>query len=275
MLESYEHEASSFVTVTYSPEHVPPDGSVSIRDAQLFLKRLRERVAPIRLRFFLVGEYGAVNLRPHYHVALFGLGPELHDTTRCTCPICLAWGMGHVVVGSLTRRSAAYVVSYVVKGKNHAPTTISAGSRSPGSSGGTTLKPEFSTMSRRPGIGAGAARRIAEAFRIGTMSGGSTEEMLTRLKDLRSLRLDGQLMALGRYLRSKTVLSLVDGNEEEAGRLLSVSGHTHLAAAQLERQARARELGTKVVLEEERQERIQEERRSRTRMRLQKSKEVL
>ena len=52
------HESSQFITLTYAPENYPKNGSVSPREMQLFLKRLRRLVEPVQLRYYLVGEYG-------------------------------------------------------------------------------------------------------------------------------------------------------------------------------------------------------------------------
>uniref|UniRef100_A0AAU8AX50 Replication initiator protein n=1 Tax=Dulem virus 80 TaxID=3145791 RepID=A0AAU8AX50_9VIRU len=62
------HQDSCFLTLTYAKT----DGNLVPKDYQLFLKRLRRKIAPVKVRFFLCGEYGSRGHRPHYHVALFG-----------------------------------------------------------------------------------------------------------------------------------------------------------------------------------------------------------
>nr|UQB76403.1 replication associated protein [Flumine microvirus 11] len=53
--ESKLHEHNSFITLTIAPEHMSRHGrSVSVPVFQMFLKRLRKAVAPLRLRFFIV-----------------------------------------------------------------------------------------------------------------------------------------------------------------------------------------------------------------------------
>jgi len=44
MLETFMHEASSFLTLTYAPEFLPQDLSLKVRDYQLFMKRLRKKL---------------------------------------------------------------------------------------------------------------------------------------------------------------------------------------------------------------------------------------
>lgn len=180
MLESYLHQESCFVTLTYDEEHLPSDNCVSVREGQLFLKRLRESIAPAKLRYFLCGEYGDITARPHYHVALFGLSDEV--------AIKAAWGKGHVKVGTLTPESAAYVVSYVTKRMT--------------SFGDIRLKgraPEFARMSLRPGLGAGAIDEISRA-----MVSKSGAAHIARESDVvRRIRVGLGKWPLGRYLIGK------------------------------------------------------------------------
>lgn len=178
MLEGSLHESSLFVTLTYDEEHCPCDGCVSVKDAQRFLKRLRQRMVPAKLRYFIVGEYGDVTKRPHYHAVLFGL--------RDPSMVSASWGLGHCHVGVLTAASASYVVSYTVKGL----TTVAA----PGLKG---LRPEFARMSLRPGIGAGAVEVLADA--LFTKHGSKSIAVSGDVPAV--LRTDGHLAPLGRYLR--------------------------------------------------------------------------
>jgi len=124
-----------FVTLTYSDEYLPKDGSLSVEDCQKFLKRLRKNVG-VKIRYFLGGEYGEGRNRPHYHVIFFGLGQK--DKLE----IDKAWGMGHTFVGNVTVDSANYVAGYTLKKLSGARVAEYNGRR-----------PEFGLMSRRPGIG--------------------------------------------------------------------------------------------------------------------------
>lgn len=148
--EASLHHQSHFITLTFNDRNCPD--SLDKRDWQLFAKRVRNRVS--RFRFMMSGEYGELNFRPHYHAIMFGL--ELDDLeylrkspsgenlyTSRALEEC--WPYGFVSVGSVTFESAAYVARYVVK-KITGP---SADAHYQG------RVPEFSLMSRRPGIGAG------------------------------------------------------------------------------------------------------------------------
>lgn len=158
--ESQTHRANSFVTLTYRPESLPEDGSVSVAVHQDFMKRLRKAVG--RVRFFMCGEYGEKLQRPHYHYCLFGYDPPDKQFLKRTArgdPLYTSqtleqvWPHGFVTVGSLTFSSACYTARYVMKkayGTDQAEHYLAADS--------TTgevrqVHPEFVRMSRRPGIG--------------------------------------------------------------------------------------------------------------------------
>lgn len=71
------HEAAlwprnCFVTLTYGRGELPPLGSLDHRDFQLFMKRLRVTRSGT-VRFYMCGEYGPTNGRPHYHACLFNV----------------------------------------------------------------------------------------------------------------------------------------------------------------------------------------------------------
>jgi hypothetical protein len=150
------HEASlydenSFLTLTYDDEHLPSDGSLHLRDFQLFMKRLRRSIAPKRVRFYHCGEYGESLGRPHYHALLFGHGfsdgkffsERGGNVVRTSAALSELWPFGFSVVGDVTFESAAYVARYVMKKVT--------GDRAAEHYSGR--KAEYTTMSRRPGIG--------------------------------------------------------------------------------------------------------------------------
>ena len=79
------HSRSSFITLTYAPEHMPRDGSLNLEHFQKFLKRLRKwRGDPKSIRFFHAGEYGEKRGRPHYHAIIFGedFRDQMRDVER-------------------------------------------------------------------------------------------------------------------------------------------------------------------------------------------------
>lgn len=199
MLEAQLHSVNAFVTLSYEDASMPMVtnstlGTLMPRDLQLWLKRFRKRVN-LPLRYYAVGEYGAVNWRPHYHVAVFGF-PSCLDMLApnvvrygCECLICSVvrdtWGLGFVSVGSLTEASAAYIAGYISAKVKHRLEDDLCG-----------RTPEFARMSLRPGIGRSYLARIARVVPTSVLDapgalryGGSMQRPLGRYLQ-RSLRKD-------------------------------------------------------------------------------------
>lgn len=90
------------------------------------MKRLRSRISPQKIRYFMCGEYGDRFSRPHYHACVFGFYPadavfyKEANGERLYFSKLLdsVWGHGRVVVGDVTRESAGYVARYCVKKVN-------------------------------------------------------------------------------------------------------------------------------------------------------------
>lgn len=136
--ESTLHPYNSFLTLTYDDEHLPADKKIDKRTLQLFIKRLRKAVAPLKLRYIACGEYGEKSRRPHYHAIIFGTD-FLHDKLPITDKLYTSqtvidcWPQGFVSIAPVTMSSICYVCGYVLKKAGDDDT--------------------FSLMSRRPGIG--------------------------------------------------------------------------------------------------------------------------
>lgn len=161
MLEAQAHEKTSFLTLTYNDSNLPSPPSLRYIDYQLFMKRLRREVGPVR--FFMCGEYGDQNRRPHYHACIFGAdfsddrllwsttsqGHGLYRSPKLES----LWPHGHSLIGELTFESAAYVARYVLK--KVTGDQASAHYRFIDADGAVhQLEPEFCHMSLKPGIGA-------------------------------------------------------------------------------------------------------------------------
>lgn len=175
--EASLHERSCFLTLTYRNEisfrrgargappvryGLPADGSLDLRHWQLFAKRMRKEIGPFR--FLSVGEYGAKNFRPHYHALVFGQdfsgdrqlwkqsGPHYLYTSRVLADL---WGHGFCSIGSVDFESAAYVARYCLKKHGSAVKTEPYRRIDLATGEEYYVRREFTTMSRRPGIGAG------------------------------------------------------------------------------------------------------------------------
>ncbi len=159
--------------------------TLSKRDWQLFMKRLRKATDGLpgceNLRFFMCGEYGPKTLRPHYHAIIFGLhlddlvpfsqrqlgekvyqyylsntlqdawsvveyihGIPSDEEEVSSCQKRQRVPIGHVLVGKVTWETCAYVARYVLKKRYGSEAAVYDQ---------FGLQPEFTLMSRRPGIG--------------------------------------------------------------------------------------------------------------------------
>lgn len=159
--EAARHEENSFITLTYDDDHLPEDRSLNVRHFQLFMKKLRKN-NDHKIRFYHCGEYGDTTDRPHYHAILFGhdfedkiLWKNNNDNPLyISDSLTETWGKGFCTIGDVTFQSAAYVARYVMKKINgdHAQDHYQYINEY-----GEVFdrKPEYTTMSRRPGIGHG------------------------------------------------------------------------------------------------------------------------
>lgn len=122
--EAQMHERSAFITLTFNDESLPPDRSISVRELQLFFKRFRKAISPIRIRYFACGEYGEERQRPHYHACIFGFDfpdkipcgvNKQGDTLYSSSLLSEVWPYGFNWIGNVTFESCAYVARYMLK----------------------------------------------------------------------------------------------------------------------------------------------------------------
>lgn len=206
MLESYFHDESVFVTLTYAEEHVPRSVEHALdlqpSDMTKYIKRLRHTIP--KLKHFSVGEYGDLTQRPHYHSMMFGV-----NTTTIEHFINLAWrqvpqgwpediltfndnistSIGHTDVGLFTPERAAYIANYTVKrlGADHKD----LGDR----------HPEYATMSKNPGI---ALQPEVIKYLADISLGRSGSEYISATADVfQSIRIEGTILPLAETLRDK------------------------------------------------------------------------
>lgn len=145
-LEAGQYKENCFLTLTYN-EKCLPKGGLCKKDVFRFIKRLRNYYGA-GIRYYGCGEYGSKYDRPHYHIILFNFFP---DDAKCVAPgpfggfyytskkLQELWKFGFVSVGDLSYNSCAYVARYCNKKIKDI--------------GVLRMNPEFSFMSRRPGIG--------------------------------------------------------------------------------------------------------------------------
>jgi hypothetical protein len=161
--EAKMYENNCFITLTFSPEHLAKRSnpwSLDVRDYQLFMKRLRKKYGD-GIRFFHCGEYGDKHGRPHYHACLFNFDfpdKELWNVVNgnrlyISNSLSELWPFGFSTIGDVTFESAAYVARYIMKkvtgdqaDEHYQWVDTNTGEIK-------DRKPEYTTMSRRPGIG--------------------------------------------------------------------------------------------------------------------------
>lgn len=159
--EAQMHPRNCFITLTYSDEFLPDGGTLVLRDWQLFMKKFRNRYGN-GIKFFHCGEYGEKLLRPHYHACIFGFDFDDREFFKMSNGIPLfrsaalteLWGKGHCSVGDVTFESAAYVARYIMKKVNGVNQFYHYALYTDLDTGEVVMrKPEYTTMSRNPGIG--------------------------------------------------------------------------------------------------------------------------
>lgn len=189
VFESLTHDENCFVTLTYDDDHLPSGGNLSPEDLRNFLKRLRKRLLDQRVRYFAVGEYGDVSLRPHYHLSLFGVSGRTDVISKKTVRhygvsklISDSWGRGQTLCAEFNEQTAHYTAGYTTK-KMTAKGDPRLGGRTP----------EFSRMSRMPGLGREAMTIVASTLLNSAVSWESGDVPS-------SLKMGRKNIPLGRYL---------------------------------------------------------------------------
>lgn len=128
------------------------------------LRKLHNKANPgKKIRYYMAGEYGEDNARPHFHACLFGIDftdkypwrkNHQGDILYRSPTIEKIWHKGAVELGTVTLQSAGYVARYVLKKitGQHASTHYQR--TDPATGELYTLPPEYNRMSLKPGIGA-------------------------------------------------------------------------------------------------------------------------
>ena len=164
MHEASLHNKNSFITLTYKDS----PGTLIKKDIVDFMKSLRHKLSPKKIRFYMCGEYGErdddKNQRkkfehPHYHIIIFG--HDFEDKKYWTeengyqyyrsKTLEKIWNKGYSTIGSVTYESASYTARYLMKKilGNKAEAWYKG------------VEPEYTNMSRMPGIG----RKWIEKFK--------------------------------------------------------------------------------------------------------------
>lgn len=174
--EAKMHDDNSYITLTYSPENLPDDLSVHLDHFQKFMKRLRKnyekKYGKKKIRFYHCGEYGEPSKennwigRPHYHAILFGVGfpdRKYYKTVKGNLLytsefLDKCWKYGFGTIGAVTFESCAYVSRYITKkffnkDQDEVDFHYMQFNRDTGEIYSEKVKPEYTSMSKKPGIG--------------------------------------------------------------------------------------------------------------------------
>jgi len=156
-----------FLTLTYASEHLPEYQTLDVRTLQLFLKRLRKHASEyhdMKLRFLASGEYGGRTGRPHYHALVYGYSfNDLVPFTKSGSNVLYLseklsdlWPYGRAYVAPVAQnapRVGSYIAGYSLKKLQNEERRVDLIDHETGEILSSNRRPEFITMSRRPGIG--------------------------------------------------------------------------------------------------------------------------
>lgn len=216
---------SSFVTLTYSDENFHP--SLNYSDFQKFMKRLRKELGPTR--FFMCGEYGDLNWRPHFHAVLFG--QCFPDRLACGAELFRSptlerlWPHGFSTVGEVSYQSAAYVARYTTKKITGEKADAHYSRMNVETGEFFRVVPEFGHMSLKPGIGAMWFRKYwREVYKVrdGVVFPGGVTVPSPKYYDKLLDELDFDLLEDKKFERYKRSLESLEDNSIERLRVKEV-----------------------------------------------------
>lgn len=245
--ESKMHSANMFITLTYNNDSLPKNSSLEPLELQKFLKRLYiyfSRKFGCKMRYYACGEYGDQTKRPHYHAIVFGCNmPDLkfysedeNGILYTSATLDAIWGKGECKIGEVNYKTCAYVARYVVKkvdgakkDAGHYLTVDMDGVLS-------EREPEFSRMSRRPGIGYPYYEKFGHELRThdNLIIDGRPAPSI-RYYDLISERVDLKRYYAIKLARGPSTVAEARERVSEAIRLRRISDHIAKAALKLKR----------------------------------------
>lgn len=226
------HEASLWprnvvVTLTYDKEHLPANKSLVKRDLQLYMKKLRKRFGK-GIRFYACGEYGEQNKRPHYHVIIFNFDfsdKKYYKMSKTGTQLWTSdvaeqvWEKGFCVLGEVTFETAAYIARYVVD-KMTGPKAEEWYTYVTPDGEVITVEPEFTNMSRKPGIGRGYFDKFgAEVYQHDSVIMNAKEVRPPRYYDTLKDAIDPKRMEVLKRKRRREALKHQDDNTSERRRV--------------------------------------------------------
>jgi hypothetical protein len=223
LLEQTQHEATTWLTLTYNDRYLPYNEELNKDDYQLWLKRVRKAYPAQKIRYYLCGEYGDNSGRPHYHIVLFGIGinfvglgefdtvskldngeyrypNRVRTSNQDVIKMLELWGKGNIHFEKPNPKLMSYTCSHITKSLADIETSEEG------------RKPAFHAMSQ--GLGRDAMRVIASWL--------ESEEGIDHYRETGDVptvvRIDGKLRPIGKYLRNiiRRNLHLPEKGSDEA-----------------------------------------------------------
>ncbi len=119
------NEQNTVLTLSYSDENLPKYGSLNPDHTDKFLASIRRELLKkynIKIKYALIGEYGGLTHRPHYHILIFGWDPtdkEVYQKKTATSSalwlsefIQKHWPYGLAFIGEFNQGTAQYVADH-------------------------------------------------------------------------------------------------------------------------------------------------------------------
>lgn len=173
--ETLFHDSSCAVTLTFRDDNYPLDGSFTKAMAQKFMERLRnsQKAEGLgKVRFYLSTEYAPITGRAHAHAIVYGedfsQDRMFYKMAKNKTPLWKSerlheiWPHGDCVIGTVTMGTCKYVAGYIIGKKIGPPADEHYTRPHPLTGELVKVEPEFSLMSRRPGIGAAYVEKYGD-----------------------------------------------------------------------------------------------------------------
>lgn len=233
--EMHHHQNNAFLTLTYSPEHMPSDQGLRKEHLQKFFKRYRKFLSNTaqkpKIRYYACGEYGDQKARPHYHALIFGhdfqdkyAWTKINGNTYYRSPqLEKLWKYGTSLIGEANIGTACYIAKYVTKKINgdQAEETYSRVDTTTGEI--TQIIPEYTVMST--GIG----REWLDEFKYDLYKGFITHDGVKfKIPRYYMERIGKTNEVLQDKIKSNISKAMADKETETWERLLAREKHAHL-----------------------------------------------
>lgn len=137
-------------------------GSSELDLPRALTRETRDGGAESQISYYMAGEYGTKNRRPHFHACLFNYqftDKKYIQTTKSKSKIYSSnlltklWGNGYTSIGDVTLESAAYIARYIINKQTGRNAWQHYQHIDPDTGEITELLPEYNRMSLKTPIG--------------------------------------------------------------------------------------------------------------------------